>query len=113
MLPSHAGLCAGRNTAPTGLGCQVAITSSVAGRGDGILDLAEALSLAKFSALLAAAAVAIVAIAVTLARLVLNGSTRRRWQRAGRACGGDLVIPPPVIERAASDATPSLSGQEW
>jgi hypothetical protein len=89
--------------------------------GDGLRgivtpDLAEALSLVKFSALLVAAAVAIVAITVTVTRLVVSGLTRKRWESAWQACRRHTawpVIPPPVIEHAAGEASLSLAGQDW
>lgn len=85
-------------------------------RGTVIPDLAEALSLVTFSALLAAAAVAIVAIAVTLTRAMLGRQAQRHWEEAWDDCSGDAVcpaIPPPVIEQDAGKTTPPLAGQGW
>jgi hypothetical protein len=88
-------------------------------RNAALLDWIEALSFAKFAALLVAGVVGIVAIMVTTGRLTTGNHTRKRWQDAIGKCGDGecLVIPPPVIEYPAQEGrnAPSwhLSGQEW
>jgi hypothetical protein len=74
-------------------------------RGSWMFDAAEAMSLAKFSALLVAAAIAIMAIGTTSGRLVMHRVTRDRWNKAKGELPSEqespLVIPPPPIEAAA------------
>jgi hypothetical protein len=90
-------------------------------RGTAVFDVAEALSFAKFSALLIAAGVGIAGIAVTAARLAMSKRTTNHWDEVARearkAGRGPLVIPPPAIERAADDSRdPSarpLEGHAW
>ncbi len=93
--------------------------------GDGLpsgalLDWAEVLSFIKFTALLVAAPVGIVAITVSVGRLTMSKKTRERWENARPVDGtapGSRVIPPPVIERAARDSGPAsgrpVAGQDW
>jgi hypothetical protein len=84
-----------------------------------LLDWIEALSFAKFAALLVAGVVGIVAIMVTTGRLTTSNRTKKRWQDAIGKCrdGNCLVIPPPVIEHPAQEGRNAprwrLSGQEW
>jgi hypothetical protein len=90
-------------------------------RGTAIFDVAEALSFAKFSALLIAAAVGIAGIAVAASRLAMSTATAEHWKKAADGLGGDgkgpLVIPPPLIEQAAGDGRGAfarpLAGQDW
>ena len=84
-------------------------------RGTAILDVAEALSFAKFSALLIAAAVGIAGVAVTVGRLTMSKRTTEHWKRvAGRlASDRPLVIPPPLIEQAADGSDPPPCVQDW
>jgi hypothetical protein len=84
-----------------------------------LLDWIEALSLAKFAALLAAGAVGITAIMVTIGRLTMSNRVRKRWESAagGYEPGKWPVIPPPVIEHPAEEGKDTarwrLFGQEW
>jgi len=88
-------------------------------RKGALLDWIEALSLAKFAALLVAGAAGIAAIMVTTGRLTTSNRTRKRWEEAIRKGkdGTCLVIPPPVIEQPAQEARNAprwpLWGQEW
>ena len=90
-------------------------------RGTAILDVAEALSFAKFSALLIAAAVGIAGVAVTVGRLTMSKRTTEHWKTVAdklkKASDHPLVIPPPLIEQAADGrrhaSARRLSGQEW
>lgn len=92
-------------------------------------DWVEALSFAKFAALLVAGSVGLAAVMVTTGRLVMSGRDRKRWDRAladwekrhpadsGEAPGPKLVIPPPDIERPGGDgrapASLPVEGREW
>ncbi len=88
-------------------------------RNRALLNWIEALSFAKFAALLVAGVVGIGAIMVTIGRLTMSNRTRKRWESAV----GDyrpeecLVIPPPVIEDPAQEGGDAsawrLAGQEW
>jgi hypothetical protein len=90
-------------------------------RGTVMFDAAEALSFAKFSALLIAAGVGIAAIAVTIGRLAVRNGVAAHWSEAAtNACktgAGRPVIPPPVIERPANGrrrtSAMRLSGRDW
>ena len=88
-------------------------------RKGALLDWIEALSFAKFAALLVAGMVGIAAIMVTIGRLTMSNRVRERWESAVRECkpGQRPVIPPPDIEHPAQEdkSTPRLplSGQEW
>lgn len=79
-----------------------------------LLNWIEALSFAKFAALLVAGGVGITAIMVTTGRLTTSNRVRERWEKA---IGKGPVIPPPVIERPAQEARNAsrwhLAGQGW
>jgi hypothetical protein len=81
-------------------------------RGTAILDVAEALSFAKFSFLLIAAAIGITGVVVTVGRLVMSEKTTSRWMGAVARAKDDAVIPPPVIE-SGTNGNGSLYGQDW
>ena len=74
-------------------------------RPGALLDWVEVLSFVKFTALLVAGPLGVVAIMVTIGRLVTSKQTRDRWEHAVNACGPDPAIPPPVIEDAANQST--------
>jgi hypothetical protein len=84
-----------------------------------LLDWIEALSFAKFAALLVAGVVGIAAIMATTGRLAMSNRVQKRWKGAAGACGPGQppVIPPPVIEQSAQESRNAshwrLSGQEW
>jgi hypothetical protein len=88
-------------------------------RKGALLDWIEALSFAKFAALLLAGVVGIVAIMITTGRLAMSNRTRKRWTDAIGDCKdrGCLVIPPPAIEHPAQERRDAsrwrLAGQEW
>jgi hypothetical protein len=89
-------------------------------RGSWNFDAVEALSFVKFAGLLVAAVVGIAAIVVTLGRLVMSQRTSQRWETARDLEGTTerpLVIPPPMIERAANDNRQApfepVSGRDW
>ena len=84
-------------------------------QGIAILDIAEALSFAKFSALLIAAAIGTAGVAVTVGRLAMSAKTTGHWQtvRDNHAAAGRLVIPPPLIEKGAAGSDWRLCGQDW
>ena len=67
-------------------------------QGTWIFRWAEALSFAKFSALVVAAPVAVVAVAVTAGRLVHHHETKDRWETALRKVPDNAVILPPLVE---------------
>ena len=76
--------------------------------------VAQALSFAKFSALLAAAVIGILALGTTLGRLVMHRRTRKRWAAAILRANGNrtaedlpLVIPPPPVEDPPAGAPPA------
>ena len=93
-------------------------------RAGALLDSAEVLSFAKFTALLVAGSIGIAAIMVTSARLATSNRTRAKWAKAATKCGakdGDcgtakelLVIPPPKIEAATSRVPDlKLAHEDW
>jgi hypothetical protein len=79
--------------------------------GSWIFRASEALSLARFCGLLVAALVAILALATTLGRLVLQFVTQRHWKKALAACPATaerpVVIPPPLIHVRAGKKHPA------
>src|SRR2546429_2698599 len=94
-----------------------------------LLEWAEVLSFVKFAALLVAGSVGLVAIIITIGRLAGSQATKNSWGKAITACGDrdrcegrapderPLVIPPPVIEDAASRGSQAtgrpIAGTTW
>ena len=86
--------------------------------GDASFRLAEALSLAKFSALLVAATIAILAITTTFTRLLGHYCwTRKRWEEQSRKaqCHDQrrLAIPPPRLEDGPDDGMHAFDPAWW
>ena len=73
------------------------------GSGKGsLLDWIEALSFAKFAALLVAGAVGIAAIMVTAGRLTMSNRTRERWENAiGKCKDREMAGDPAAGDRAS------------
>lgn len=74
-------------------------------RGGWSFRIAEALSFARYSALLVATVIGITALATTFGRLYLDKSTQDTWSKAFKEFNEakrPVVIPPPLIEVAGS-----------
>jgi hypothetical protein len=84
--------------------------------GTWIFRVVQALSFAKFSALLVAGVIGALALATTLGRLVLHRGTVKRWKSAiaradARKPAGEvpLAIPPPPLEVQPAAAPPEAA----
>ena len=78
-------------------------------RGSWIFCIAEALSFARYSALLIAAVIGVTALATVFGRLCADKSTQALWAAEFKKCNkaGPVVIPPPLIEVAGSRGRPA------
>jgi hypothetical protein len=82
-------------------------------RGSWIFRFAEALSLARYSALLVAGAIGVMALATTLGRLFSHKRTYRMWTAALRGQARPVVIPPPLIEVEGGKTRPASADDRF